>query len=51
MNLFERLSKAIEIVREMSLELLDRRNGSPHSALGAIESVTESEPLFKHPFA
>ena len=49
-NLFERLSKAIDIVRVMSLELLDRRNGSPHSPLGAIESVTESEPLFGNPF-
>lgn len=50
-NLFERLSKSIEIVRKMSLELLDRKNGSPHSVLGAIEAVTESEPLFKHPLA
>ena len=30
-NLFERLTKSIEIVRKMSLELLDRKNGSPHS--------------------
>lgn len=50
-NLLERLSKSIEIVRVMSLELLDRKNGSPHSALGAIEAVTQSEPLFKYPFA
>ena len=47
-NLFERLSNAIEIVRVMSLQLLDRADHSPHSAVGAIEAVTESDPLFRH---
>lgn len=50
-NLFERLSKSIDIVRKMSLELLDRKEGSPQAALGAIETVTESTPLFQSPFS
>lgn len=44
-NLLERLSKSIEVVRQMSLQLLED-NGDQHPSLGAIEAVTENTPLF-----
>jgi len=52
-NLLERLSNSIEIVRSMSLELLERQLPGEHTAgLGAIETVTDSKPLFApYPFA
>ena len=52
-NLLERLSNSIEIVRSMSLELLGRQQQSEYAAgLGAIETVTDSKPLFEpYPFA
>lgn len=45
-NLLERLSKSIEVVRRMSLQLLESGEAAPHSPLGAIEAVTENPPLF-----
>ena len=51
-NLVERLSKAVDIVRRISLDLLERGDSAPHPTLGAIESLTDSEPLFQpYPFA
>ena len=52
-NLLERLSNSVEIVRSMSLELLERHWQDEHAAgLGAIETVTDSRPLFEpYPFA
>ena len=52
-NLLERLSNSVEIVRSMSLELLERHLQGEHAAgLGAIETVTDSKPLFApYPFA
>lgn len=43
-NLLERLSKSIEVVRSMSLQLVN--DTSSGSSLGAIESVAGTHPLF-----
>lgn len=45
-NLLERLSTSIEVVRQMSLQLLTDEAQAGHSPLGAIEAVTEGHPLF-----
>lgn len=48
-NLLERLSKSIEVVRSMSLQLLN--DTSSRSSLGAIESLASTQPLFSHLYA
>lgn len=47
-NLLERLSTSIEVVRAMSLQLLE---GSGGVGLGAIQSVADTRPLFSQMFS
>lgn len=47
-NLLERLSTSIEVVRSMSLQLL---NGDADSELGAIQEVADTHPLFSQMFS